>query len=793
MEGQDNIPPLAVGTEGWHAATTDPEFTAGGGDGVGGTTTTTTTNEITWEHDRVWLLLRGLFKESGRPINRETLYEFLGIDETDNLLTGRPAPAATVGGGGGGVGVKKNGLQMKLLYNNDTQQRQRKFDTNFSFVEKFTKDILQEIELIKGFIMKNEPPQFPDMISNYEYLCLLVRATLSRDDWYECGATTTPRGPYIGLMPLVFILELHYRVWRRHEFLFIPPGGDDMPAGPIWYTRSQYTSGEFPVLKDQREYDIIMDWSPSKIHRALNTLFHGRRMQLVDVSNRESIANCYQYQQALFDMVALHIVFSVKGTPEEISEANGVRWFRLTTDTLDAKSFSASVNPAFYAVSKEIADHQTEETSRKRKKMALMYNDESTNKKHAYTISKDERHAQFKKKADEKDLEFKKAALAMLRIRLKFLISGGMDDETDAMLSMRLQSASLEDTNEDKIQVEIVKKEIDQLTETIRIEQARVNSEKMRQNALKLSAAMNIATVAASAAAFQQSYSCAQVQFVKEIMLLYDHIRQWQFTHGLRCESYSIVHSTLKRSFRDDIISVLKMRSEDQLLLECREWIAARDVDFHEREAYRQARSDGAIFNSIDVSTYVRGTSGLEMANTTGDKHDGDGKEIVEDEEDKSGFPTDLCTLLYDNEDFYYSRAWNYFVWWYCTQNIAGTNVESTIFLWDLELQYLSLQRKRTLASPVMGLVGYNWIVMINDLPWRDHEFECLSGLWCGYDALDALTCWTMRMQTVDWIIVDRITEKKSSLQHSRFNDLLDAASTACAGTGNAGGGSVFV
>jgi hypothetical protein len=312
----------------------------------------------------------------------------------------------------------------------------------------------------------------------------------------------------------------------------------------------------------------------------------------------------------------------------------------------------------------------------------------------------------------------------------------------------------VEADEEDRLEAEKIEKQIDEIERAIITQRQAEETATQRENARLIETALQENSFLTAAAARTNKQSFAKPAFIQEIMLLYDHVSNWLYpVGGEMADTFTLEHMRLRQILKDDIVRALASTSENKVIAKCHEWIISRDVDFYEREAYRQGRSEGAIFNTIDVCTYVRGPEHVRHLS----------------------FPTDLTELIYDTEGEFYYRAWNYFVWWYCVQKLPSIKVDSTIFLWDLELYTNSLERPRETASPLMAQSGYNWVVMRKG-PWINPATSDLNGMWSGRYCLDALTVWVLELAKNDWIISDRVTGKSVSLGVSHFRDLLSTA-----------------
>jgi hypothetical protein len=708
-----------------------------------------------FDRDRVWCMLKGVFVHSARRVPANTLRELLEVEDADERVVGKVGGV----GGGRGVGRKNNTLQHRLLYENAEQQQRQRREINYGMVSEILGSVAEEMNLIFDFIEGGVLPPTRHLPLRYEYNCMIIRNTLMRDDWYECGQKTNPaRGPYVSQLSVaLFSLQLVYRLWGRRSLIFDPPAGEESPSGPVWYNRVDFCDGSFPVLDDEEKLAPLREWGPTKVYRALLTLFQTRQRGVVNFERPASLTNFDAYREGLLDMVCIQCLLPVPGTPEEISEAHAGGWFRLTTERIKDAGVvrETEVNEGFKAISREIREHQVKDLEKKKARLVVQSSDGDTRsgiaKNHE---TKAQRFDERRKKDLSDNLVRMNAALIRLRINLHNLRTGGTEGENDGELFERQKRSNLEADEEDRIAAEKIEKQIDEIEKAIIAQRQAEETATQKENARLIETALQENSFLTAAAARTNKQSFAKPAFIQEIMLLYDHISNWLYpVGGEMADMFTLEHMRLRQVLKDDIVRALASTSENKVISKCHEWIISRDVDFYEREAYRQGRSEGAIFNTIDVCTYVRGPEHVRYLS----------------------FPTDLTELIYDADCEFYYRAWNYFVWWYCVQKLPSIKVDSTIFLWDLEMYTNSLERPRETASPIMAQSGYNWVV-VRKGPWVNPATSDLNGMWSGRYCLDALTVWVLELAKNDWVINDRVTGKSVSLAVSHFRDLFSTA-----------------
>lgn len=77
-----------------------------------------------------------------------------------------------------------------------------------------------------------------------------------------------------------------------------------------------------------------------------------------------------------------------------------------------------------------------------------------------------------------------------------------------------------------------------------------------------------------------------------------------------------------------------------------------------------------------------------------------------------------------------------YGAWWWLAQTLRSVNIDSTVFMFDVEYEFLAFDRK-PLRSPVIARVGGRWVVVEE---WG--EATELEGVWFDFDLPAALAYW---------------------------------------------------
>lgn len=229
----------------------------------------------------------------------------------------------------------------------------------------------------------------------------------------------------------------------------------------------------------------------------------------------------------------------------------------------------------------------------------------------------------------------------------------------------------------------------------------------------------------------QQVFSLANDKWVKFNMNLFDFLTCMQFkppfynAKQLRTKN----HIQDRLILRNSVLDAFLETGDEQIKEQAQTWIVSRSLNHAEREIYRVRDAVGKKFSPQLVISSIRSVEELEL---------------------KSFTKTAILRLL-DEEHHYYKRMIAFVCWWWLRQNLVGVEVDRTIFFWELEERYFTLDRE-PLITPVISRIGMEWIVL---LPgplgrWTRRKSGSLNAIWCGENILDALTIWIQELLKFD-------------------------------------------
>jgi hypothetical protein len=570
-------------------------------------------NMNNYAHDHVWNLLKFLFIESGETVNKEVLKELLGTTtENDERLVGKRDRDT----------LNIPDLYHRVLYH-DASTTVKKEEISDEVMNTHVRKIRDELHRVRG-IMLTEPA--PAACSFWEDTCAVVRITISNDNWYPLEEKTKKRGCFMEIMFILFLLQVHYRYWRRISCIRDKPLDTDTDVGQIWGNCLDFIgNGWFPVLQDEDKLAPIKEWGPVKVLRAMNTLMRGRQMGKTDFSTLAACFTFNDYRTALFDRVCEIVIFPLNGSPTELSETRGNTWFRLKTTAEMKETINIGQQGDIHAIAKDIKKKQLEELEKKQK--TLLAQGETIK---VTAIPKEVRWSKMEKAQEETRIKDLQRTLFQKQAYLDALKEdsniGDEINEYDRKLEQELKTDILD---------------IQERLQSIKLENEsneRLESSKKLAMALKLSE---------KTTANIQYQSEPKLKFLQELMILYDHIHCWSLNAGVeKFRAFTDKNIKLKEIFRSEITKTIALTTESSFLSQCQKWIIGRDILFPEREAYRVNYSSSFQFTSLDVCGFRRSLEETHF----------------------DDFPSDVTQLLQNKENPYYYRAWAYFVWWFLLQ-----------------------------------------------------------------------------------------------------------------------------
>ncbi len=621
-------------------------------------------------------------------------------------------------------------------------------------LHEFHQLMIEKVTHISESIQNNIPPY--ETILHDEWLLFCCRMTVLRDGWYQGKEKTKDRGPFVPFIYHLFVLSMHLRLWRRSKLIFQTPGPDDeLPS--VWCTYKEFVgkTGKdepwFYVLADENKDDPIIKWSPTKIFRAMYSLMRSRISGTVNLQKKGAQRTFVDYRDALFDRLAMVVCCIVAGSPEEISKDHP-NWFVLKgTITNDA----IADDSLHKALSRQVRESIDKETKRVIKENCLEVEFDQSRA----LETRQQLHDRLSSKREQSEYERLKSRLETLKCRKSLLEQDSNGDDQDSSIRTAAKKFIPPDdpdeakyAEEDLQEIINLGKEIEGLIVLLKsIEAANLIAQSKEEEAnAKLSAAVfSNKTTDATSKQFS-SLSCATPDFTRDNMLLADHLCIWQFPDQLyHIPRYEEVFKKKVSLVYHYMLNTVTRGNDEVVLEDSQKWIIERSVCFCERESYRSVYSSEAIFNVLDVCTTQRG-----------------GDQTI-----LKGFGTDLTVLVSDTRGEYYNDMINAATHRWFKQSIPKVDIDATIFLWDVEEEYVSLNRLQ-LLNPVICRIGSDWCVLRNG-NWDNEEFN-INCIWVGENILECVVIWLEIMNTLLWTVLDRNTNQVIRLEKTIFKQMYD-------------------
>lgn len=611
------------------------------------------------------------------------------------------------------------------------------------------RDIRDMITKVRNSIDNKYTANNVETISN-EVKLLCLRMSITRDNWYANKEKTEDRGPLVSHMGLLFILQMHLRLWRRYDLIMTKPGTDEMKS-PIWCNAFDFIGGNwFYVDQEDNINDPIALWSPLKVYRAINALVRSRLVGAVDVTSRVGGDVFDEYRTALLDRISVLVVFPCNGLPDKLAP-DKPNWFVLR-DTIDVSELVEE--GSHRALSKQVRKQMDDETQRFIRDSLIELDDNAE----VVVESTDQLLRRIKRQKEEYDLIKLSDELKRMILRKELLeredLSDGNEQEHIAYNDRKDRVSYKEKTIEeleDKAQIEKLTIDIADLRKLIDdIKAAVLNEHKTNREATSrilddlLNNRSNETVI---------YISNATLSFVNEIMLIADNIQCWQFPGECNLRMYEESFNRSCQHIHASICNVVTKGNVNNVLFDSCKWIVGRSLILCERELYRLMYSSNAMFNTLDVCTSVRSIEETQMP----------------------GFPKDVALLLSDSRNTYHARFMEYSTWYWFQQSLPNMNIDATIYLWDAQEEYLSLNRVR-LHNPVIAKIADQWCI-INENGWDDENGN-LNCTWFKDNIIACVYFWLNLMKDRSWHLHDRTNDKVFNIYGTPIYDVFMKVST---------------
>ena len=594
----------------------------------------------------------------------------------------------------------------------------------------------EELAMINTSIEQKLP--FPDDLQNNEYNCCVFVNTLLYDKWYESGETTGNRSEFAHYAFLIWKLSLGYRLWSRYSLIF--PEEGETNKSFIWGKTSVFRYDNlFQVPQGLDDLEIFY-WSPERVYIAMEYISSSyNKNGLMSLKSNNTSLIFISYRQALIDRLSVISHYDQIG-PIEVLTTTYPNWFSFirTNITHDGKSPFETSNP-YSLIQKELLDMKKAQDS----DMSQMYGNTIT------SLNPNDKYVKVEQVADiiEKlkvndDLEIANEKLMESIKEIKLLI-GIFKDENLSSFKTNTSSSEYPDDEEELktherklkdlyLQIEENKKKIDGKSEKIIIDRNMSNVNAMRQLYRK-----------ANVKKYMDKYRC-KIDWFKDNMILANHICQIHIQERNIIDLNDKKRQMFNKDIYNSILSSIQITNTDEFMCDAEKWISQRFVTVWEREKFRNRHSSKKVFTNLDAVLLCREESGEECNIGVGSSN--------------------ISELLNKDHPLYY-RTIAYVTYWWLSQSYNTLNLDSSIFIWDIEYEYSSLTR-RHLSSPSICKLGNTWAVFLGG-EWEDQEKRYINCRWCGPNLIDALVEYTRIISLDNWKIFCRNTGTCYSLHET--------------------------
>ena len=668
------------------------------------------------------ILIKLIEEDFIKDINDDALKEFLNVSYSNK----------------NNLNKSSSQFQSKLFKKTHEILNSRKNDTNVSIgnkIEDILKFIKNEQRNVKFSIQNNILPPTELITEDIGLYGLLIRNTFTKDYWYEQDEKNTHKFDLISTYMIhIWNLEMYYRLWIRYKRL-------NENDAEIYIKGKEFLSGSyFPVPKDGLEIPII-DWIPELVFDALNLLRNGRDdMQLFKLKTKYSIQIFKDYVTALMDKIMLMLTGVVTLKRDYISDnTNRSIWLKeyklgVMTNDDDIQLLKRSNEDDNRDMSRLIREHIENLHQQKLKQLGSKY---STEKKQVF-LSKRERKKLIEEyvKKQEEDVDYTAEINS-----LKYQLSIETDTEEKNLIQMEIDKLKHQETLN-------FHKNVSEL------ENQKNNEETIYNNLFK--DLENNFTPSTSNFEISSPLSTDYIitpKWIAEHYCLVDQINSWHLNSFRLFLKFALSDELklIKDNMRNAVLESILTLDESKLLVNCRKWIIEKLITFSERKYYRSMASSLNDFTPLHAGKLTRGNKFAYM----------------------DDFPNSINRCMKPEGNNYYYECLAFFTYWYMKQSFSILNVNLTIFLWDVEEEYLSMNRME-LIHPVITKIGYDWHIVTNWI--TNNNFEVgkrnFNTLNCGPSLIDCFSNWLIIMKDYDSkieenkiLIIDRKSKRKYNIK----------------------------
>ena len=576
----------------------------------------------------------------------------------------------------------------------------------------------------------------PDKLIHGENVCLIVVFTLLRDRWYENKLSTKQRNPNVRYVYIVWMLMLAHR-YKRRQCTFA--------------TNRAYKGHHFfgfVESDEQGDSTPILDWEPWRVYSAMISL-DTKYIRSMDLFDDELVGKMFLLRDLLLDRCSIIAFEPINGTPDNLMR-DYVLWMKCKDTNTDNGEDSTDKQDLAEFIDMDILQRLKDEKKFKEQNFqeSSIY-DPSTEKREkllseTLRSNKDFLVDYMKNIVTHEKENMKNTLKTLNKLKLKY-DEMLLKYENSAEAPTSLLEANVRN-NYNILQVESLLAKIEHMKNKNVSEEEANKLEEMRKRA--------IASIIKGQSAGQSDrlgkrgtfYACAPwfIDNVYPALSLY----KWQrLTISLELTS-TIRHSVLKQRLLKDALYNMTIVDPVTLSERVKNWIIRLETTSMRREIYRHRTNYKSTFPFFSAWRQIYHNHAIEI----------------------NKFPTTMEKYLDVDHPFHYS-ALSLIGYDFISQHFPKIEIDTSIFFWDIEDEYLTLERTQ-LRYPFMCQVGANWAIydppteMLED-QWSDDRTGMLRVTPIGKDFFDCLTQFCLLSEKRKWRIEQRIGNKELDLSLS--------------------------
>lgn len=685
----------------------------------------------------MWDLLSYIFKKSGRrPENilvddtprilfllNETT-EWPGVEEND-LEDTRYRNIEEVrrrvlnGGGGTQGGARRDYRDPDLLFEELTLEEEEEY---LEFINDLQVLCFNLQERIKTLGQQQQQPRHclrtktcccEDCLMFLEETHFLMARRVT--NWDEGKIHKIPSF-LVGLNPILFYLEMGFRLLRNAPEILLTESGKMPPGVDFWMdTNATFRGKGFPVPDTLQPLGL---WDMDTLQQAFRILVDSRKEIMLEVVTQENIEVFHRYKERLLDRLSIFCFLNVNSQNFEVLEKNS----GVTEVSLWFKEYEPQEEQKWSEVTEEFLGGGNEMNNSLLKKYEETFMLAGGQQGGGGAIDEEEdtgtcptgQSIQVLKEVREHTRREIKRSIKQMEEEgedVSHLVAATIEQKNS--LIQQIVDARFKDYDEER------EKQRWEDYSTKRLARIKERGEVVEEEAKKMKVL---------------DHQNVTMSFLTNFYLLADEVQLFKFSSAPRLLLSNNRHVEMAKLFCKEFLVNIFVGEELVMWKKCKEWILLHNLSFQEREKYRRDIGSKPNSKADDVCVYTRGNLGLVQ------------------------FPDKIHScFLKDNNPVWYDWCLAFACYYWLQQNCQAESldVDESIFLWNYEDVYCQVDRPN-LRRPTITHVGGEWLIITPEQGWSDPETYKPRALWVGGNFLTCFVHWVDLMHPWGFKVLER-------------------------------------